>query len=480
MDRSNESPEAVGAGGAAADDDNTLVLFGLLCAQVEAALPVFQMALGLLSPDDPVYRRILLQYENYHRLYASRVRNVGAGRGCGRRLVIPRRLSRYGIYEALCMRSDAHSDRILSATGFPRGLFLQFCDFVKPALAALPRRVGLSMTDRLVYFFLRCRRGQSFSTMEGSYGVSRAALCSDFGLIMDALYSFLVENSDTKLINRVPYDVDELTGSGGQSLIPVPSTQLHPLDPSTNAQRYRNLKPVAIIGLVDGKMVQVERPRTPDGERQQGLDRARSRYSSYKKKTALNYVVVSDVRGRVLLVLGGYGGRANDRSLFNQSALGTDYGSLFSSTRHVLLGDGGFAGQGSLITNFSKRQLSAASLLRGSRDPEEVAQILAGRFALNAAVKQFRSSIEHVFGCCVKKWVVFRDATGMFSANVGGERTSRLIKLLLACIRFQQDRGHALARGNAWYFEEQARLWLEDLPDNYIVTARERVRRAMT
>lgn len=89
------------------------------------------------------------------------------------------------------------------------------------------------MADRLVYFFLRCRNMLPFSTLEAAHGVSRAALCADFNLILDALYSFLVEDSDAKLTNRAPYDVDELMSGAGQ--IPVPSIHLHERDPSPAA-----------------------------------------------------------------------------------------------------------------------------------------------------------------------------------------------------------------------------------------------------
>lgn len=431
---------------------------------------IYEMYPDICRAND-AFLRVAMQFENYDRHYASRVHDIGVGRGRGIRRAVPRALIRSDVYARLLATSTAQRDLVREATGFPRPIFEQFAAFVGPALSGLPARRGLNLHDRLTLFFKRCRKNCTLAQLEAAHGVSVTALSIDFHHILRALDAFLVKGPQ-RLINAWPYCCDDLARDN--AAVPLPSRHVHPADNTAGARRLRLLAPLGIVGLIDGMMVDICRPITRMAEREDGVNHQREHYSGYKKRTAFTFLVISDVRGRVLGTFGPYGGRQNDRALFNSSPIMYSWGSLFDSSRHVLLADAGFAGRGNVMNNFGKRQLNAGMLLR-SKTPEEAAAIIAGRLAHNAGVKFFRSCIEHLFSVLKGKYNCLRFASGIVHRQALG----RLVHILFAVVRFMQDHGHGIPRGTESYFNAQVKAWMNDCPGNYMEAAREKVNEAL-
>lgn len=165
----------------------------------------------------------------------------------------------------------------------------------------------------------------------------------------------------------------------------------------------------------------------------------------YKRVTALVFLAVTDVRGRLLGMFGPFKGKSNDRGLYLKTPLYTDWQACFDLPRHVLLADGGFAGPGRIVYPYKKNQIS------DSRLSDDVRQ---GREAHNAVLKYFRSVVEHFFSCPKGKFKAIRFAMQV----VHRARVGELVQMLFAAVRWMQDRGHGIPR-RAAYLRAQTQLW---------------------
>lgn len=412
-----------------------------------AALGALTHTISQLAQDaHAAHLRVALQFENYDRHYARRVRYPGVGRGRAPFVSIPRCLQRKSVYMYVIEHCTPECDNVLDMTGFPRELFHEFVRDIRAATeSTLPTRQGLTLEDRLVLFFFRCKQGVTLGQIESMFHVSKSVVQDDFLRILALLHQRLVCSPETKTINRWPYTADNLFPDDTGVSLPIPSAQLSPDDPSKAARQWRSLRIEGIAGVIDGVMIAIPRPGTRKRERDQGVDEQRDHYNGYKRVTALVFLAVTDVRGRLLGMFGPFKGKNNDRGLYLRTPLYTNWLACFDLPHHVLLADGGFAGPGRIIYPYKRNQISDTRLSDDVR---------RGRVAHNSVVKFFRSVVEHFFACPKGKFKAIRFAMQV----VQRARVGDLVQTLFAVVRWMQDRGHGIPRQTS-YIMAQAKLW---------------------
>jgi hypothetical protein len=100
------------------------------------------------------------------------------------------------------------------------------------------------------------------------------------------------------------------------------------------------------VGVLDGTHCQIEVPDTEEGKY----------HSTYKNFHTQNYLICADALGFVIWYAGPYGGRDNDRAIFNTTPFVQSDCPLLSEGE-VILVDGGFAGEGHILHQFTQREL---------------------------------------------------------------------------------------------------------------------------
>lgn len=405
-----------------------------------------------LSEGEDIYKRIALTFLNYADHYCARVGFPGVGRGNAPEVSPPRRLKRSSAYGEAIRRSRPGHDQILYLTGFPGDLFDEFVEEISPRIrACLPERRDLTIPDRLVLFFFRCRRNLSLGQIEAVFGVSTSVAHEDFHGILTVLHSWLVVDEGTKIIDRWPYPPNAAVEGREWLDVRPASRHLSPHDQSEAAKRWRRMNIQRVVGAIDGIMIEIVRPATPMTERLAGVNRQQEMFSGYKRLTALVFLVVTDLQGRILGMFGPYPGRHNDRGLYMKTPLFKNWKDCFQDHGGALYADGGFSGEGRLVFPWKRNQIS--DNMRGD--------VRRGRKAHNAETKWWRSVVEHTFSCKLK-WDCIRFPTQIVHMDSMG----MLVKTLFGCVRWMQDRGHSLPRRDE-YFKEQKAAWDSHSRDQY-------------
>jgi DDE superfamily endonuclease len=100
------------------------------------------------------------------------------------------------------------------------------------------------------------------------------------------------------------------------------------------------------VGVMDGTHCQIEVPIVEEGQY----------HSYYKNYHTQNYLICADALGFVIYTAGPFGGRDNDRGVFNTTPFVQRTCPLLSDGE-VILVDGGFAGEGHILHQFTEREL---------------------------------------------------------------------------------------------------------------------------
>jgi hypothetical protein len=127
------------------------------------------------------------------------------------------------------------------------------------------------------------------------------------------------------------------------------------------------------VGVLDGTHCQIEVPVVDEGKY----------HSQYKNFHTQNYLICADALGFVIYTAGPFGGKDNDRGAFNSTPFVLPNCSLLSEGELILV-DGGFAGEGHILHQFTRRELMAMT-------QEERARIAS----FNEDFTHNRSPIEH-------------------------------------------------------------------------------------
>lgn len=117
-----------GAGAASESDWRERVAALVVSHQARvAALGPLSHTIGRVAQDaHAAHLRVTLQFDNYDRHYAQRVRFPGVGRGRAPVVSIPRCLQRKSVYMYVIEHCTPECDNVLTMTGFPRALFHEF------------------------------------------------------------------------------------------------------------------------------------------------------------------------------------------------------------------------------------------------------------------------------------------------------------------------------------------------------------------
>jgi hypothetical protein len=102
------------------------------------------------------------------------------------------------------------------------------------------------------------------------------------------------------------------------------------------------------VGVLDGTHCQIKVPDTEEGKY----------HSTYKKFHTQNYLICADALGFIIWHAGPYGGHDNDRAIFNNTPFVQPDCPLLSDGEMILV-DGGFAGEGHIIHQFTQKELEA-------------------------------------------------------------------------------------------------------------------------
>jgi hypothetical protein len=106
-------------------------------------------------------------------------------------------------------------------------------------------------------------------------------------------------------------------------------------------------------------------------------------HSNYKNFHTQNYLICADALGFVIYTAGPFGGKDNDRGALNTTPFVLSDCPLLSEGELILV-DGGFAGEGHILHQFTQRELMVMT-------PEERARIAS----FNEDFLHNRSPIEH-------------------------------------------------------------------------------------
>lgn len=221
--------------------------------------------------------RVVWEFEAQDETYERRIGAPGVGRGRAPDPAPRRCLHRMAIYDVIVQRCTATHDHVHHVTGFPVVLFDAFVNMIRLHFASLSAMQGLSVRDRLCYFFSRCRSGITYLQMEALFGFHHASAQRDFQQILGLLYHVLVHDSRTATIRW--FERGSLARKGRQC--ENPARFVPPADSCTIAQRLREKAPLGVIGGIDGILIRVVRPGTRLRERLEGKDNQRRAYSGY-------------------------------------------------------------------------------------------------------------------------------------------------------------------------------------------------------
>jgi hypothetical protein len=100
------------------------------------------------------------------------------------------------------------------------------------------------------------------------------------------------------------------------------------------------------VGVLDGTHCQIRVPDTQEGQY----------HSTYKNFHTQNYLICADALGFVIWHAGPYGGYDNDRTIFNTTPFVQPDCPLLSDGEMILV-DGGFAGEGHILHQFTQPAL---------------------------------------------------------------------------------------------------------------------------